>query len=140
MGEHCDLKCPGYVTNADGDVSVCNGNGQCVLNDDATPKAICQCSETLFSGEACEVTCPNTFMRDEALVECNGHGSCENNACSCDMGYYAQGCYKSCPGLVEDASGTVECNGNGLCNVTTFKCECNEGDFVPETCECHSIA
>ena len=121
-------------------MSVCNGNGQCVLSDDATPKAICQYSETLFSGEACEVTCPNTFMRDEALVECNGHGSCENNACSCDMGYYGQGCDKSCPGLVEDASGTVECNGNGLCNVTTFKCECNEGDFVPETCECHSIA
>lgn len=117
---------------------MCNGNGECGVSEDDPTKAICHCSESVFSGLACEVTCPNTFMKDSVLVECNNHGTCENAGCTCDMGYYGEGCDKSCPGLLEDAASTKECNGNGVCNITTFQCECNAGDFVPGTCPFNS--
>ena len=69
-----------------------------------------------------------------SLIMCDEHGVCKNDNCECRMGWYGEGCDQSCPGLIEHADGVLECNGNGKCNTDTFQCECNQGDFIPETC------
>lgn len=134
VGSACDIKCPGFDEQSDDDVTVCNGNGKCILSPDNDEEAICECSNDLFQGPDCKPICPGTRMDNDVLIQCSAHGSCESNACKCSFGYYGDDCNSSCPGLVMVDSVLKECNGNGQCNSATLKCTCNEGDFDPLTC------
>ena len=143
-GNDCD-QCPGFQEDESGNVTVCNGHGEC--NDGLTGDGNCVCDdgwegvdeedeninvcnicEKGYYGPTC-TKCPTENGKIcNAKGTCNdgleGDGTCEceegwnngSNCTICNGNYYGEKCTK-CPGFEKDESGNITvCHGNGTCN------------------------
>ncbi|KAJ8726160.1 hypothetical protein PYW07_000858 [Mythimna separata] len=105
---------------ADGDGSICSGNGLCVCG-------ICQCQEG-YAGKFCECnvnSCPRSLKFNDTV--CGKYGECDCGKCKCKPGWTGDACdcSKSNTNCIEYTSNSI-CNGRG-------KCECDR-------CECEHLA
>jgi len=139
LGDQCTLKCPGRERKGN-TLTVCNGQGDCVLGEDGT--ATCKCMPG-FLGRKCNLLCP----RDKNENLCSGHGECAvddkfDPVCECHKGFLGDICQYECPGR-EKGSGDF-CSGKGSCYIREedlaekrpkrAECTCEAG-FKGFTCD-----
>merc|ERR1712159_408498 len=139
LGDQCTLKCPGRERKGN-TLTVCNGQGDCVLGEDGT--ATCKCMPG-FLGRKCNLLCP----RDKNENLCSGHGGCAvddkfDPVCECHKGFLGDICQYECPGR-EKGSGDF-CSGKGSCYIREedlaekrpkrAECTCEAG-FKGFTCD-----
>ena len=94
LGDYCHLPdCPGYPTD-------CNGLGSCNITTDPPS---CNCYDG-YMGAACESECVNgdpnedgsecichsCYTGDSCSETCSGRGSCTNDTCLCDSGWWGK--------------------------------------------------
>merc|ERR1719502_636552 len=126
LGDQCTLKCPGRERKGN-TLTVCNGQGDCVLGEDGT--ATCKCIPG-FLGRKCNLLCP----RDKNENLCSGHGECAvddkfDPVCECHKGFLGDICQYECPGRGEKGD---FCTGHGSC----FVKEADLAKKQPKRAEC----
>jgi hypothetical protein len=109
--------------------SNCHGHGVCFNNS-------CDC-DFGWAGKSCDIdlsanqNCTGTNCttvpshQHQCPQDCSGHGSCINQHCFCDPGWFGLACdLQRCPGYSLSVSGHQNCSGHGICNdAKTCSCE-----------------
>lgn len=110
--------------------TTCSGHGSC------TSTGTCEC-DSLWSGKACDLACPNTNG-----AACNGNGKCTNGVCHCNDNYYDAACSTGEWAVVcashhsvanarcvhvspTECIASSTCSAHGVCNATSGACECS---------------
>jgi len=108
----------------------CNNNGICA-NDLENNKFTCDCTETGFEGDQCEIN-----IDDCQPESCNNHGICEDLindfSCKCNTGYDGEQCQNDINECADNP-----CLNNGVCldEIGKFACNCSGTGYEGEKCE-----
>ena len=98
----------------------CNNNGICA-NDLENNKFTCDCTETGFEGDQCEIN-----IDDCQPESCNNNGICEDLindfSCKCNTGYDGEQCQNDINECADNP-----CLNNGVCldEIGKFSCNCS---------------
>merc|ERR1711962_343562 len=108
----------------------CNNNGICA-NDLENNKFTCDCTETGFEGDQCEIN-----IDDCQPESCNNNGICEDLvndfSCKCNTGYDGEQCQNDINECADNP-----CLNDGVCldEIGKFACNCSGTGYEGEKCE-----
>ena len=132
--ESCGYESLANGTSCRNNHGSCNGNGECVCNNEYMTEDCSACLEGYIDYPEC---------RDDPCQPdpCNGYGSCDSTdgSCTCNNEFMTEDCSTCLDGFIEypdcrdDPCEPDPCNGHGTCNSTDGSCTCDNA-FMTEDC------
>ena len=133
-GKACNLTCP--ITEDD---LVCNNHGECEASESGEI-AVCSCDSGYY-GEVCNDSCPGLIETMDSVLECSGHGVCNNETmtCTCESGVSdTTTCAKDDCSEKTCINGTCKA-GHCECNPNYYGHQCDIFCSPQETCHGHGL-
>ncbi len=132
--ESCGYEALANGTSCRNNHGSCNGNGQCVCNNEFMTSDCSACQDGFIEYPDC---------RDDPCEPdpCNGYGSCDqaDGSCICNNEFMTADCsaclegYIDYPDCRDDPCQPDPCNDHGTCNSTDGSCTCDNA-FMTEDC------